>query len=479
MLMMVMTGSVTMAMAFETSSVAYLVPASACELLTTSQQQGLMAGMPLIGILAMSNVWGYLADTRGRRKILLLALILGFITSSSATLAPNWIVFCVLKFLSSSAMAGTYGLGNAFLSECTPSNKRSTLIVLVTTIFASSVGVMAALTIPILPLTFSFYMPVLGISFNSWRLLNIIFSLPCAIGAVGAFLSLESPKYLLSVGREQEALEVMRKMFVINTGEDADRYKVTGVVLDEVTSSSTSGFWRSVVSQTIPLLKPPLIKSTMLLSAIFVTVYICVNPFTVWLPYMVDGFMRSLEKGERGLTFCEMLRSSQNDTVEVTQPNDCSMNHTAMLMVLGLYLLQAILNVLMSMMLPICGRKTMLISIQVVGGICALVVNFSTIWALTAVLIIAFITGMLNFGLLSTFSVDMFPTYVKAMGVCLTLMVGRGSAVLGINLLKSLLSYNCEYSFYVFGSISLVGALMALLLPSDRTTEKKDVETPK
>lgn len=38
-----------MGMAFEIMSVAYLVPASACELMTTNFQQGFMAGMPFVG----------------------------------------------------------------------------------------------------------------------------------------------------------------------------------------------------------------------------------------------------------------------------------------------------------------------------------------------------------------------------------------------------------------------------------------------
>ncbi|RVE43386.1 hypothetical protein evm_011971 [Chilo suppressalis] len=40
--------SIIMGMAFELFSVSYLVPASACELMTTSNQQGLMAAVPLI-----------------------------------------------------------------------------------------------------------------------------------------------------------------------------------------------------------------------------------------------------------------------------------------------------------------------------------------------------------------------------------------------------------------------------------------------
>jgi hypothetical protein len=49
LLTFVLCGSIIMGMAFDIMSVAYLVPASACDLLTTNSQQGLMAAVPLIG----------------------------------------------------------------------------------------------------------------------------------------------------------------------------------------------------------------------------------------------------------------------------------------------------------------------------------------------------------------------------------------------------------------------------------------------
>ncbi|KAI5635150.1 peroxidase domain-containing protein [Phthorimaea operculella] len=474
---MLLLSCMTIGMAVETSSVAYLVPASACELLTTPEQQGLMAGMPLVGILAASNVWGYFADTRGRRKILFTAMIMGFIAGSAATFSPNWIVFCILKFLAAAAMAGTYGLTSALLSECTPVAYRSKSLLLLTSVFATSVGCMAVLTIPVLSLTFSFYVPYLDIHFNSWRLLNLIYSIAPLLGAITAYVAFESPKYLLSVGRHEEALDILRKIYVLNSGEDGSFYKVSAVVLDEDCGLGTNvGFWKSVIHQTVPLFKPPLVKNTLLLSAIFITVYFTVNPFTVWVPYMIDGFMKSLAKGETGLSFCQMLRSSQNDSGNLNDefngvldddmsPKACTFNSTAMLLVFGMDLILASMNIVASMLLPYIGRRNLLIGIQMIAGAAALMVNFSTSWQMTAFLIVAFVHGMLNFGLLNTFSVDMFPTYVKAMGVCLTLMIGRGSAVLGINLLKSLLTYHCDATFYIFGSISIVGGLMGFLLP--------------
>lgn len=43
--------------------------------------------------------------------------------------------------------------------------------------------------------------------------------------------------------------------------------------------------------------------------------FFSVNSFIVWLPFIVDAFMSSVEKGATGLTICEMIRLSKNVTV--------------------------------------------------------------------------------------------------------------------------------------------------------------------
>ncbi|XP_047531706.1 putative transporter svop-1 [Vanessa atalanta] len=475
-LMQLVNISLIMGMAFEIVSVAYLVPASACELNTTNFQQGFMAGMPLLGIIATSHFWGYLADTRGRRKILAWCMSLAFLAGASAALSPDWIVFSVLKFLSSCAVAGTYALALTLLSECTPQHRRAIMVALTSSIFLCATGLMAVISIPVLQLKFSYYIPYLNIEFTSWRLLNLVFATPCALGAVGMYFSYESPRFLLSVGEEEKALKVLKGIYMINTGKSGDDYNVSSVVLGEDTGKPSNGFWSSLVAQTVPLMKPPLLKNTLLLSVMFVIVYFGINPFLTWLPYIADGVMKAIERGDDNLSFCDMLRSSHNETA--TENQDCSLNSFAMVTVFVISVTIAALNTFLSAIINYIGRKRMLIGVQLFAGIAGLCINLTSSWMVSTILLVAFMTGVLNFGFLSTFSVDIFPTYVKAMAVCLTLMVGRGSSVFGINILKHLLVYDCELAFYIFGGLTFVGGIIGFLLPSDtKTVSKKATET--
>ncbi|KAJ8724649.1 hypothetical protein PYW08_016123 [Mythimna loreyi] len=466
-------GSIIIGMTFEIFSVSYLVTASTCELGTSSTQQGLVACVPLIGTIAMSHVWGYHADTKGRRKILIISMTLTYIAGTLAAFSPHWIALGFLKLLSSASVSGGYALAVTLLSECTPMARRNSLILLTTTIHLASMGVMAIIAIPVLPLKFSYYIPYLGIHFNSWRVLDLIFATPCAISAIGCYFAFESPKFLVSVGRDEDALQVLRGIFTMNTGKSAEHYKVDALDLDEEHNSGVNkSFWSSIAAQTLPMIKPPLLKYTILLSFLFVISYITMNAFFLWLPFIVNAFMISVVDGERHLTICEMIRLTANST-SVQEVQDCSMNTEAMTLVFGITMVLGFCNIFMSTIISYIGRKRLLISIQMIAGTAALVLNASPYWILSAILFMVYLSAIFNFGFMNSYSVDIFPTYVKAMAVCLTLMVGRGSAVIGINVLKRLLDTNCEAAFYIYGSITFGGGILAFLLPSDEKIQEQ------
>ncbi|KAG6448219.1 hypothetical protein O3G_MSEX005347 [Manduca sexta] len=471
--MLLLCGSIIAGMSFEIFSVSYLVPGSACELNTTSTEQGLMAGVPLIGIIATSHFWGYLADTQGRKKILTISMTISFMAGAMASLSPHWIVLSAFKLVSSSSVSGAYAIGLTLLGECTPRDKRNLFIILTTSLFLLSTGIMAVITIPILPLTFSYYIPFLDIHFNSWRLLDLIFCLPCAIGAVGVACSFESPKYLMTVGRRDEALETLKNIFVLNTGKDRELYEVDSVVLDEESATAAKGLWASMIAQTVPLLRPPLLTNTLLLAALFIIVFLGVNPFIVWLPYIINAFMTSVQNGDRDMTICEMIRSSSNSSAGADNHASCSVNAFAMTMVFSINFILAFLNIVSSKIVSLIGRKKYFIILQLLSSIAGLVMNSVSLWIVSAILFVFYMFPIVSFGLLTTYSVDIFPTYIKAMAVCVTWMCGRVSAVVGINILKNLIENNCEAAFYIFGSVTMCGGLVGMFLPSDEKLAKR------
>lgn len=80
---------------------------------------------------------------------------------------------------------------------------------------------------PILPLEFSYWIEFLGINYRPWRLLALVMAIPCAATACLLQLFHESPKFLVSTGQQDKALEVLKKIYACNTGDNAENFPVS------------------------------------------------------------------------------------------------------------------------------------------------------------------------------------------------------------------------------------------------------------
>jgi len=62
--------------------------------------------------------------------------------------------------------------------------------------------------------------------FRPWRLFVILNAVPSIVAASILFFLPESPKFLFTNTREEEAVEVLRRMFTLNTGRNVEEYPV-------------------------------------------------------------------------------------------------------------------------------------------------------------------------------------------------------------------------------------------------------------
>lgn len=117
----------------------------------------------------------------------------------------------------------------------------------------------------ILPQTWFYQIPVLGTLFRPWRLLMIIYALPSIVFSIITYFLPESPKYLLTQGKKDEVLEILKRIYVINSGKDPNNYPVSAILWEEdkdVTHKKNEGILASVWEQTRPLFqKVYLVKS--------------------------------------------------------------------------------------------------------------------------------------------------------------------------------------------------------------------------
>ncbi|KAL4702827.1 hypothetical protein ACJJTC_003985, partial [Scirpophaga incertulas] len=299
-----LTGLIINAYIFVAFGSSIIVPTSACELNTTTGQQGVLAASPVIALLVGAMVWGYLGDTRGRRSMLLVSMVSAAVVNCIASLSVNWIMLLILQFIAALLASGQYTLSMTLLSESIPQAKRNLVLLLVASIFLLSQGFSAILAIPIIPLTFSYHIPTLDIYWNSWRTLMVIYSIPSFVAIAWLYFMTESSKYILAKGDEQGALEILRKIHRINHLNSLEKYEIKSL-LKEVTKEDKP----PAKDQIVPLFKAPLLKYTIIMSMLYILQQ--VGALMVWLPTVANQLMQMIESGA----------PPEQHSVPVAQPN--------------------------------------------------------------------------------------------------------------------------------------------------------------
>lgn len=120
----------------------------------------------------------------------------------------------------------------------------------------------------ILPADWQIDLPIFAIAFKPWRFLLIVYTLPCLLCAIFLYFLPESPKFLLTQDRGQEALEVLKKMYVINNRKSEDSYGVENIIWEELGNDELKkkqGMLKTMWRQTVPLFKGELLVKTLMM----------------------------------------------------------------------------------------------------------------------------------------------------------------------------------------------------------------------
>lgn len=88
-----------MGAAVENVNLSYILAFAKCDLKLILAEQGVLTSVSFLGIVSTSYVWGFLADTWGRQKVLCVAGLCGFCFSFSSGFATDTTVLIVLRFL--------------------------------------------------------------------------------------------------------------------------------------------------------------------------------------------------------------------------------------------------------------------------------------------------------------------------------------------------------------------------------------------
>ncbi|CAG4983594.1 unnamed protein product [Parnassius apollo] len=453
----------------------YTLPAAKCDLAMTAAQRGFLSSVPYIGIALTSFLWGYLVDTKGRKlTVIYSSLFTGGFAILSAFM-PNYISFTICKFLSSLCIACPAAVPYAFIGEILPLKYRDITLSITNAMQISGSALVPLFAWAILPLDFRVNFG--AYDFVPWRLLTIIYGLTFVVSALLLSCGPESPKYLISQGKHDEALEVLRTMYSKNKRKSPDDFPIKWLRSDEFVKKENLGIFTSLKVQSLPLLKAPYIKWMALNSFIFFGLFSTINGLYIWLP---DVLNRVLTGDSEGLTACEVIAQRFNQTADDFAACDNSIATITFLINTVANMSCAIIALAVSSCVKIIGKKRLLITVLMLIGAFCMLINVVTQDVLFAIFLSSMPIGGLAIGPVNAFAVEIFPTHLRGMAVSLSMMVGRIGSVTGANVAGLLLNAACTATFYLFGGLLMVCGLSAFLLPSSNVAPvPRDATTTK
>ncbi|GJQ74600.1 hypothetical protein Trydic_g21458 [Trypoxylus dichotomus] len=156
------------------------------------------------GVLVGSLVFGLLADRYGRKKILIICIILQFTFGIASAISPMYFVFLGSRFLLALANGGTVIISFVLCMEVVSGKWRTIIPILYQIPFGIGITIMA----------------VLAYFIREWRELQLVLSSLSAVFLVYIWFLPESPRWLVATGRKEKAVKTLEKALRFNKSRE-------------------------------------------------------------------------------------------------------------------------------------------------------------------------------------------------------------------------------------------------------------------
>uniref|UniRef100_A0A1B6KVL9 Major facilitator superfamily (MFS) profile domain-containing protein n=1 Tax=Graphocephala atropunctata TaxID=36148 RepID=A0A1B6KVL9_9HEMI len=468
--------------------ISYLLPAAECDFQLSSADKGLLSSAYFIGTIAASHLSGFLADTLGRRYILVRGLSLNVLVYILTSLAPNFWTFFVLKFLTGVLTCPTMIATFPFLGEFIPTKRRSQALLITTSI--SNLSLLYSTLIGWLTLRGTWKIDLWFITFAPWRLFYLLCGMPSLIASILFYLTPESPKFLLTRGKKGDTLKVLQRVHSINSGKLPDSYPIKSVSMDAdefapplVQGKGAGALLKHVCNQTLPLFKPPFFKNLVYCLIMLYSLCLCVNSIFLWLPEIINRMVQFKEENQGRFYICEMMsRDSGNVTAEPGTTGECkaTINTAVFVPNFLISLVQPIVMLIASFIVPLFDRRLVLGFLVV----CCSGMAFLITWVPVASVIVILLGGIpiiagICYNVLTGIVIELFPTYIRAMAVSLNMISGRMGSITGSQLFSQMIDSHCSLLFKIISGLLLCCAVVPFFFklkkvppeePSERET---------
>ncbi|KPI99507.1 PREDICTED: synaptic vesicle glycoprotein 2B-like [Papilio xuthus] len=454
------------AVALDMFGFSMVLAAATCDLQIGITETGILASAPFAGVF-FAFPFGYYADTGGRRRALLLSTIVGFTFAALSSFSTNWQMMLAFKILGCSFSTASFALTMAYLGECVGSKQRSRYLIIMVSMDLACEVVSNGIAYFVLPLTFHWPIPWLFITYTPWRLYTLILALPLGIGALLLLCLYESPKFLANKGDTKEALNLLRRIYVINGGIE-EKFPVKQIKQPEEINSKTDTIWSSLKKQTVPLFQPPLLWRTLQLFYLMILCSTTNNVFAMWFPTMVNLFFNSISDASSNSGFCESVVQNVTMNTHNIDNFECDDFMSSNTIYSGIILGLIISSLNLSVSTLASWRRLVLIGSYIVSGVSCVLVGLLSHPIANITFFILIQTSAIGVGSVASYFVDLYPTTYRGLVTSLGMMMTRLTSFAGVNVLGAVFVDHCNLIFYSWAILVLSGVAVALFLPSDK-----------
>ena len=192
----------------------------------------------LFGCILGVSIAGKIGDLYGRKKILMLAASLFFLSAGGSAISTNLLFFVAARLTGGIAVGVASILSPMYIAEIAPAKYRGRLVSLN----------QLAITTGILIAFFTNYLLV-NTGENNWRWMLAVMTAPATLLFFSLFFVPESPRWLVARGSEDKAYSILLKTGEITTAHDS-----LAEIKQTLLNTNEASYWDLLVPKIRPIL---------------------------------------------------------------------------------------------------------------------------------------------------------------------------------------------------------------------------------
>lgn len=408
-------GAATFFDGYTVIAIAYAMPVLVREWGLTPQEVGMILSSGYLGQLFGAVFFGWLAERVGRLRVLFFTIVLFVAMDLGCLFATGAWMMIILRFIQGIGTGGEVPVASAYINEYIGSKGRGRFFLLYEVMFLFGLlgaGIIGYLLVPV----------------YGWKAMFIVGLAPSLVMIPLRFFMRESPRWLASKGRYEEADQIVSELerSVIASGKTLP----PPVPVATTAEASAQSNWRE-------LFKGIYLKRTLTIWALWFCSYLVANGMITWLPTLYRQHFQL--------------------------PLETSLMYGFLTSLAGV-----VASVACALLIDKVGRKRWY-TFAFLGATLPLTA-LATLGATSAIQVL--VLAALAYAMVQTitfslylYSAELYPTRLRAIGTGLGsawLRLGSAAGPLVIGLVIA--DFGIQYVFVVFAGALLVGAIVTALL---------------